>query len=109
MPLYTLSHFCARKLGSPFSSADIFPVPASTCTGKDSGVHETKSSQVDLEYSLVDARGPGFSPRPWPGGSTKIALSRSGRSVIIYADGTLNFFVISVSGKVRYLGYRVLS
>ena len=86
-------------------SADIFP--ASTCTGKDSGVHETKSSQVDLEYSLVDARGPGFSPRPWPGGSTKIALSRSGRSVIIYADG--NFFVISVSGKVRYLGYRVLS
>ena len=56
-----------------------------------------------------DARGPGFSPRPWPGGSTKIALSRSGRSIIIYADGTLNFFVISVSGKVRYLGYRVLS
>ena len=31
-------------------SADIFP--ASTCTGKDSGVHETKSSQVDLEYSF---------------------------------------------------------
>ena len=97
---------CAREREL---SADIFP--ASTCTGKDSGVHETKSSQVDLEYSLVDhdARGPGFSPRPWPGGSTKIALSRSGRSIIIYADGTLNFFVISVSGKVRYLGYRVLS
>ena len=59
---------CGRGSYLPIS----FP-PVPVQGRKDSEVHETKSSQVDhLEYSLVDARGPGFSPRPWPGSEDQL-------------------------------------